>query len=569
MEDTVRRALDRFPTLCEVAVRPLVASPISVGYRTRVKLAVAHDRSGGRTRIGLFVPGTHDVVDIPECLVIHPGLRPLIDALRDTLVPFGELVHVDLRWSTAESKAHLTLVAGAPRPAADLSFLCESLMARFPFLIGAALRVAGRGPTTRALGGRTFPVAGEEYLVESLGGRRFRLSPGAFFQVNPAAAERLHEIVEGWLFPEGEPAAAHLADLYAGVGSFAVILAGHAARVTAVESVARAAGDARANAASNGIALDVVQEPAERAVQALRRQAVDRVVIDPPRRGLSAEVVRGLGHMRPERAAYASCDPETLARDLDALRVFGLAARAVVPLEMFPLTRSVETVALLEAAREPWRPRTLWRREGRSGFAVAVEKPALLPTHPAADEPSLLAAIRSGEGRGDLKPAHRLDVGTSGAVLFASGDALRELGRAFEERRMTKRYLALVRGVPRNKGRIARDGEETRYRRIGVVGGYGLVEVEPATGKQHQIRRHLSGIGHPILGDDRYGDRMANQFLAEICALNHPFLHLAMLELAAPNGEPLRLEIPLPPDLELVLERLEARRAEESAAFSD
>jgi 23S rRNA-/tRNA-specific pseudouridylate synthase len=133
-----------------------------------------------------------------------------------------------------------------------------------------------------------------------------------------------------------------------------------------------------------------------------------------------------------------------------------------------------------------------------------------------------------------------------------------------------KEYLALVRGVPRRAGRLRtaaageRGGreavEDTRYRREAVVGGYGLVRVFPATGRYHQVRRHLKRIGHPILGDGRYGDPRANRFLAETCGLSRQFLHLAAIEIPVGGGGMVRIESPLPPELELVLERLRALR---------
>jgi len=149
-------------------------------------------------------------------------------------------------------------------------------------------------------------------------------------------------------------------------------------------------------------------------------------------------------------------------------------------------------------------------------------------------------------------------------VAFApSGPALAALGRAFASGAVEKEYLALVRGVPRRSGRVrSGDGGDTRYQLVEVVGGYGLLSVRPATGGRHQIRRHLRRIGHPILGDQRYGDQRANRFLAETCGLARPFLHLAVLELPAVGADehPVRVESPLPPELGIVLDRLRALR---------
>lgn len=563
--ERVRAALARFPSQRDLPVADCLPAPSPIGYRTRAKLAVALRSGEGRAGIGLFRPGSHDVLDLPECRVLHPALRPILDQLRARLPEAGlPVLHLDLRWSRAQARAHLTLVV---RGLCDLDrarSFAETLRAARPELAGVGLREAPAGPTTRAVGGVTRDLSGERHLVETLAGARFRLSPGAFFQADPAAAERLHRVVRDWLGDETAGRPHHLCDLYAGAGAFAVSLADLAPRVTAVEQVPAAAEDAVASAALSGAKVEVVRAPVERFLAEQRGAPPDRVVLDPPRRGLSTAVVRALGAARPARVAYASCDPDTLARDLDALTPLGLVAREVVPVDLFAQTDEVEAVALLERSRAAWIPEIAWR----ACDAVAAIKPAVLPTHPQQPgEPSLLEATRAAEESPELQPAHRLDVGTSGPVLLASGEALRRLGRAFETGTVAKEYLALVKGIPRRSGRLrvraAADtgAEETRYRLERVVGGYGLVRVFPATGRRHQIRRHLARLGHPVLGDERYGDGRANRFLAETCALARPFLHLAVLSFPDENGATVRIERPLPPELDLVLERLADLRA--------
>jgi 23S rRNA (uracil1939-C5)-methyltransferase len=568
--DRVARALGRFPSLREVTVRACVAAPSSVGYRTRVKFAVARRPDAPRVAIGLFRPGTHEVLNLPECLVVHPALRPVIDELRSLLAETRlRVLHVDLRWSLHARRAHVTLVVAGPADTAEAGALADRLRAAHPAVSGVGLREASDAPVPRAVGGATHALSGEAQLVETIGSATYRLSPGVFFQADPEAAARLHGIVREWLGDRAPGRPRHLCDLYAGVGAFAIALADLAPQVTAVESVAAAAEDALAGARMSRRDVRVVRSPVEQFLAALRSDAPDRVVLDPPRRGVPAGALRALGSAAPARLAYVSCDPDTLARDLDALVPLGLHVDTVVPLDMFSLTDEVEAVGLLRPADTAWRPTIRWRGDD----ALAADKPAILPTHPQdTRETSLRDAVRAAAGSDDLQPVHRLDVGTSGPVLFARGDALRTLGRAFESAEVQKEYLALVRGIPHKSGRVHEaegGGEETRYRLERVVGGYGLLRVRPSTGRRHQIRRHLRRIGHPVLGDERYGEPRANRFLAETCALARPFLHLAALEFTSPEGETIRIEAPLPPELELVLEMLEAlRRGGEAAARS-
>jgi 23S rRNA-/tRNA-specific pseudouridylate synthase len=163
---------------------------------------------------------------------------------------------------------------------------------------------------------------------------------------------------------------------------------------------------------------------------------------------------------------------------------------------------------------------------------------------------------------------HRLDAGTSGVCLFArSADRARDLSRALGAG--TKRYVALVRGIARKKGHIARPLKEagidraasTRYVRKDVAAGHSLLSVFPETGRTHQVRRHLAGIGHPVLGDARYGDRASNVHFEHAHALDRTFLHLERVTLVLGGTERV-LEDELAPDLRAVLASLfTSRRA--------
>jgi 23S rRNA-/tRNA-specific pseudouridylate synthase len=185
---------------------------------------------------------------------------------------------------------------------------------------------------------------------------------------------------------------------------------------------------------------------------------------------------------------------------------------------------------------------------------------------------SLLERVRARPGAGAAVPVHRLDAETSGVCLFARAPgAAAAVQRALADPAAGKRYQALVRGVGRARGRIARalveDGRPrpaaTRYRRLSVVSGHALLEVAPETGRTHQIRRHLASIGQPVLGDARHGHAASNRHVFERAGLDRPFLHCAALELPALG---LRLAAPLAPDLAAVLARLAEAPAHAAAA---
>ena len=206
---------------------------------------------------------------------------------------------------------------------------------------------------------------------------------------------------------------------------------------------------------------------------------------------------------------------------------------------------------------------------------VAVHKPTGLLVHPsgldAHEDRTALKLLRDQLGE-RLWPLHRLDKATSGVLLFArTADGARRWGRAFEHGKVRKRYLALVRGWPADAGEIdqplARDpelpstGQErlaavTRYRRLACfdwpfsadgrhpTSRYALVEVEPLTGRRHQIRRHFKHIAHPLVGDTTHGKGAHNRAVGSWLGVSRLWLHA--VEVTLPGG--LRIAAPCGPE---------------------
>jgi 23S rRNA (uracil1939-C5)-methyltransferase len=260
---------------------------------------------------------------------------------------------------------------------------------------------------------------------------------------------------------------------------------------------------------------------------------------------------------------YVSCEPTTLARDADDLVRLGFALERVTPFDMIPLSEAVEAVASFARAAPP-----LHHVLFADGALVAVTKSPHEPTTPQGEHArSLLARVRSLPGCTNAVPVHRLDAGTSGVCLFArEPEHVAPLARALAGGK--KEYVALVRGIARKHGQVSRALKEsgvdraarTHYTRRRVVGGHSLLIVSPAEGRTHQVRRHLAGIGHPVLGDDRYGDRPSNAHFEHTHALDRTFLHLASVTLEL-GGTLRTIDAELPPDLETVLASLGKQRA--------
>jgi tRNA pseudouridine65 synthase len=202
---------------------------------------------------------------------------------------------------------------------------------------------------------------------------------------------------------------------------------------------------------------------------------------------------------------------------------------------------------------------------------VVANKPSGLLVHRgmAADDDVALFRVRDALGE-HVHPLHRLDRGTSGALVFArTRAAAASLARAFEEGHVDKRYLALVRGVPFAEGvvdhpiprgeHLPRVPAVTRYALVAAspVDRCALVEARPETGRFHQVRRHMKHLGHPLIGDVNYGSGTINRRYRATYDLHRLALHASFVAFVHPEtGGRVEVLAPMPDDLVVPLRRL-------------
>jgi 23S rRNA (uracil1939-C5)-methyltransferase len=472
----------------------------------------------------------------------------------------------------------LTLVIDEDRGVAEasLSAAADAIMARAKSVTTVAVSTRARR-SPQLLGRHLAVIRGAASAPDAVavpGGGTIEIPavPGAFAQAHRGQAARIREHIREHIRAHGRSLdGLHVVDAYAGSGALGLALAKAGARVTLIESFApamelarRAADEARLTSIETraGNAATVLGALAD----AGRAGAVDVVVLNPPRRGVAPEARDATARLRPSLLFYVSCEPETLARDLAHFALLGYAAAgegALTAYDMIPLTNEVETLACLTKAAPP-PPAILFAKDD----LVAVDKAPHEPTTPHPEHlGSLLARVSALPGFARATPVHRLDVGTSGVCLFArtEGDVARHQ-EALSADDAEKEYRVLARGITREKGVVKRPLPDergvprdalTRYRRIAIVSGHSLLAVRIETGRTHQIRKHLASLGHPVVGDRRYGHAPTNRHFEERYGLDRPFLHAARVELDDPVTESrLSIEAPLAPDLEAVLDRL-------------
>ena len=580
----VLRAFARYPSLADLPVQAVAAAEPVVAYRTRAKLIVgAPGRAREPAPLGLFAKGGgHHVVDIPRCRVLAPALGRVSAWLRERMrmvqgtdspmAPFeaggaGALRAVDLREVEAgAARVLVTFVVQRDRADAvqlqKLAGEARTLMQACPEVVGVAANFH-EGDAPQVLGGQTVPLAGALSAPDRMGRSTHLATFGSFVQAHRGQTERIHAILQTALSTTS-PSTPRVLDLYGGSGSIALALAATGSHVTLVESFAPAAESARSAARAQGIDIEVECGDAGRMLRRMRERGdrFDAAVVNPPRRGVSPAARDGLVFLAPELVAYVSCDPDTLARDLDHLRRNGYAPISVQPIDMIPLTDEVETVVVLRRGGEP-APRVLLEDEE----VLFVEKAAHEPTAPEASFPSsLLTRVRRLRGASEAVVVAGVDIDASGVVvLVRNRQHLAKWRAVLDSEKTSMTYLAAVRGVPRAKGVIGgidrgdprSAAVRTRYRRLAIAAGHAILRAtcEPATGQM--VRRHLAFVGHPVLGDDREGHGPSNRHFEEKAGLDRAFLHRDAVEFSHPDTA-VRAKVVsrLPGDLRGVIERL-------------
>ena len=346
----------------EDLVAPTIASPAQYGYRNKVELVI--DASTGRPRLGFHRAGSEEFVQVEECLLIPEKYRRAPKALGGALRYIaGEqdlgLTRVGIRIG-ANTKDVEVALWGTPGP-----------FPRRPVAttLGQALRMTSLVRVLVKGTAKERKIAGVEVLSgkglwrERLLGETMMVSAPSFFQVNTRAAELLVSLALESLEPDGSD---RVLDLFAGAGTFTLPLAERSGEVVAVESASSAIRDLRRNLEDGELYADVIGGDAGRELPAIGR--VDLALVDPPRSGLQTEAVDALADTHARKIAYVSCDPATLARDAAALGPKGYSLTRATPVDLFPQTFHVETLAVFErsrrsarvgpqrdvAARSPW-----------------------------------------------------------------------------------------------------------------------------------------------------------------------------------------------------------------------
>ena len=348
VEDALRRVGG-----VDITVDTIYGAADTHRYRNKVQFPVAQGKHG--VSVGLFRARSHDVIDVPDCLLQSRAANELGRALKvwmerervsayDEKSGKGLVRHLYVRTNRAGESLVCLVVNGKKLP--DEMSLVRALRDSTPALVGVLLNV-NQKDTNVILGDSYRTLWGRDWLEEELCGLIFRLSVPSFFQINREQTEVLYSRALDFAGLTGTET---VLDLYCGIGTISLTMAKKAGRVIGAEIVPEAIEDAKENALRNGVTNaeffcgDAGEIACKLSADGVRP---DVICVDPPRKGLAADVPDLLAGMAPERIVYVSCDPATLARDVKRLGERGYTVTCAEAVDLFPRTQHVESVVLL------------------------------------------------------------------------------------------------------------------------------------------------------------------------------------------------------------------------------
>lgn len=395
-EAQIRQKLIRIGGLQSPLIRPMVTMDTGlkggpVRYRNKgifpVTTGGVITRKGGiienlgEVRIGFYQMKSRHVVDCTDCMLQSKAAMEAVKALRkfmseDNITAWdpkwkkGLIRHIVVKTAFGTGEVMIVVVIngkGIPNIEKLIRYLDDAVYDVGYSLESVAININNED-TGKIFGDECIIAAGKGSIKEKVGDLIFEISPLSFYQVNPLQMEKMYDVIKEYTALSGSET---VLDLYCGTGTISIWLAKHAGCVIGIESEKQAVLDANRNAVLNGITnavflhgraeiklKDLLEGKAAKVCcnsdkwdfnNTLKGSlaSVDVAVLDPPRAGCRPELLKTISVIKPARIVYVSCDPATLARDIKILTGYGYSFVEATPVDMFPRTGHVETVALL------------------------------------------------------------------------------------------------------------------------------------------------------------------------------------------------------------------------------
>lgn len=350
----VADAVTRIGKLDEKLVKDIIPSENIDGYRNKAMIPVGLNRDG-EVVMGYYARHSHHIMHCLSCRLSPPIFNEIIGDVCGFLRHRPSLIytpqnrrgirHIYLRYAETTGDVMFCVIAGSRHFDGDAS-LYSSLKEKYSQIKSIVVNV-NPDDTNVILGKNSYTVYGDGFITDMLCGLRFEIAPPAFYQINRSQAQRLYAKAKEYAALSG---CETLIDLYCGTGTIGLSMADKCKKLIGVEIIPEAIENAKRNAAQNGIDnARFLCADAAQAAETLRKEGVrpDVIVVDPPRKGLTPELIDTIVQMSPDRVVYVSCDPATLARDLRLFTENNYSVKEITPCDMFPRTSHCESVCKL------------------------------------------------------------------------------------------------------------------------------------------------------------------------------------------------------------------------------
>lgn len=350
----VKDSLYKIAGIADVEVAETLGMEHPVKYRNKAQVPVR--RVNGVLETGFFRKNSHDLMPLEDFFIQDPVIDQVVVALRDLirrfdLKPYDEKEQSGLIRNLVARRGHysgqIMVVLVTTRPKVfRVDQLIEQVIKQFPEIVSVMQNINDQN--TNAIFGKEWrTLYGQDYITDQMLGNDFQIAGPAFYQVNTEMAEKLYQTAIDFVELKKDDV---IIDAYSGIGTIGLSVAKHVKEVYGVELIPEAVENSQKNASLNKITnAHYVCDTAENAMKKWLKEGIQPTVIlvDPPRKGLTESFIKASAQTGADRIAYISCNVATMARDIKLYQELGYELKKVQPVDLFPQTHHVETVALL------------------------------------------------------------------------------------------------------------------------------------------------------------------------------------------------------------------------------
>ena len=333
-----------------------IPSPQKICYRNKIQYPIGQTKNSKRILAGYYKASSHEIVNIKYCPIQPRICDDIIDFIRNKArecniegycekTSTGLLRHVVIRHSNKNKECLVCLVVNSQIADKNLTKFAKDLYEKFDEISGVCINF-NKKKTNVILGSKTICLYGNSYIKEEICGKKFLIGADTFFQVNPESAENIYNYVKDFIKLNYKSTT--VLDAYAGISAIGICLSDVSKQVVSIEENDKAVNLAKKTANENGISnIEINSGDAGKFLKNEKRK-FDIIVLDPPRKGCTQESLNYAMKLCKGHIIYVSCNPATLARDLNYLKVNGGEIISIQPFDMFCHTYHIENVAIIK-----------------------------------------------------------------------------------------------------------------------------------------------------------------------------------------------------------------------------